>query len=125
MSYPNQISETQSEKAATANENFEAVTPASIFGRDAANTSGLTWGYFGGYMICGSPPTLTLIAGSTVQLVNGENHLEATLEGVVINRTGSPTQFTSGRIPLYRITCSGGLVVSYTDFRSFALNVKP
>ena len=61
-----QISSGQSQKEVTANGNFDAVSPAGLFGRRAASTSGLTWGYFGGMIdLDGTPTTL---ADGTVTL---------------------------------------------------------
>lgn len=128
MSFPDEISETQSQKATTANENFEAVGPAALFGRKASTTVGLTWGYFGGWMLLGSPLALTQISDGTVTLADGTNYIEANASsGQVVVRQGSPTPsgFTTGYIPLYLVTVSGGLVASYVDYRSFALQAKP
>jgi hypothetical protein len=43
-----QIEVGQSQPAVLANELFDAVSPAAVFGRRARTCSGLTWGYYGG-----------------------------------------------------------------------------
>jgi hypothetical protein len=108
-----QISETQAQKATTANENFAAVSPAGLFGRKAATTSGLTWGYFGGILYVDG--VATSVADGTVALTaNQTNYLEATRAGTV---SANITGFTAGRIPLYTIVAGASTISSYTDYR--------
>lgn len=126
MTTLNQISETQSGKATAVNDNFEAVAAAGIFGRKASGCSGLTWAYYGGYfLVTGSPSYINLIADGTLTLAEGANHIEATTSGVVQLASGSPSSFTPGKIPLYQVTVSGGLVTGYVDRRMFALQAMP
>lgn len=119
-----QIAETQSNKATTANENFYAAAPAALFAAKLSECVGLTWSYYGGYILIGSTPTL--IADGTLSLTdNTVNYIEANSSGSLFATIGSPTGFTSGRKPLYVVTTSGGLVTSYVDVRMFALQALP
>ena len=104
------ISENQSQKATTANELFDAVSPATLWGRRATTTSGLTWGYYGGRYKGGS------IASGTLTLTNtATNYIEANpITGAVSSNT---TAFTAGYLKLYSTVVSGGAVTSYTDYR--------
>lgn len=121
-----QISETQAGKATTANDNFEAASPAALFARKASGTSGVTWAYYGGYFLVeGSPSYIVLVPDGTITLSEGPNHIEATTGGVVQKASGSPSGFTPGKIPLYEITVASGLVTSYTDRRMFKLQAHP
>jgi hypothetical protein len=118
MSYPNTnldtIETNQASKEVTANNLFEALSPAAIFGCDAANTSGLTFGYYGGKMYVDG--VLTTISNSTVGLTNNTtNYVECTAAGVVSANT---TGFTAGRIPLYTIVTSSGAITSVTPSRA-------
>jgi hypothetical protein len=107
------ISSTQSAKETTANELFDAHSPASLFGRRASTSSGLTWGYFGGRMLVDG--VLTAIANGTLALTaSATNYVEATRAGVVSKNT---TAFTAGSIPLYTIVTGTSSVTSYTDER--------
>lgn len=120
-----QLDEQQSGKATTANANFDAVSPAGIFGRKAAGCSGLTWAYYGGFFLVeGSPSFIQNIPDGTLTLAQGNNFIEATTGGVVQLNNGSPQGFTSGKIPLYLVTVSGS-TVTYSDRRMFKLQAHP
>ena len=108
------ISSSQSSKEITANALFDALSAASVYGRRASTTSGLTWGYYGGSIdIAG---VNTIIANGAITLVNtATNYIEVTpATGAV---TVNQSSFTAGRIPLYQVSASGGSVVSYIDKR--------
>jgi hypothetical protein len=109
----NTVSSTQSAKEITINELFDAASPATLFGRNAVTTSGLTWGYYGGDMLVDG--VLTSISNGTVVLTaSTTNYVEATAAGVVSKNT---TGFTAGRIPLYSIVTGTSSVTSYSDQR--------
>lgn len=109
------ISSSQTQKETTANQYFDAASPATIFARRGSTTSALTWGYYGGRMLADG--VLTTIANGTVTLTDATtNYVEATRAGAVSKNT---TGFTAGSIPLYTIVTSGGAVSSYTDERAW------
>jgi hypothetical protein len=109
-----QISETQAQKATTANENFDALAYAGMFGRRAAGISGLTWAYYGGILYVDG--VATAIADGTVALtLNLTNYVEATRAGVVSANT---VGFTAGRIPLYTVVAGATTISSYADKRA-------
>jgi hypothetical protein len=119
MSYPNVALDTidtaQSNKEVTANNLFEAESPAALFGCDAANTSGLTFGYYGGVMFVNG--AVTAIASGTVLLTgSASNYVESTYAGVVSTNT---TGFTAGRIPLYTITTLASTIDTVTPARAW------
>lgn len=103
----------QAQPAVTANELFDAASPATLFGRRARTCSGLTWGYYGGVLLVDGVPTA--VANGTLSLTASQtNYIEATRAGSVsFNTTG----YTAGRIPLYRVTTSGSAVTNYLDDR--------
>lgn len=115
------ISSAQSQKEVTANELFDAGSPAMTLGRRADTTSGLTWGYFGG--------TVTLDDGSLLQIANGTktltntatNYLELdTSDGSVdVNAVG----WTAGKTRLYAIVAVSGAVSGYTDWRTASVSI--
>jgi hypothetical protein len=109
------IVQSQASKEVTANAFFDALSPASFFGRRASTTSGLTWGYYGGTM---------LVDGVLTQLANGTLALTASATNYVeINRAGTisknTTGYTPGSIPLYTIVTGVSTVTSYTDHRAW------
>jgi hypothetical protein len=108
------ISQSQASKEITANAMFDALSPASLYGRRQSTTSGLTWGYYGGNVLVIG--VLTQIANATIALTaSATNYLEAepTTGAVSKNTTG----FTAGRTPLYTIVTGTATVTSYTDHR--------
>lgn len=109
------IVQSQARKEVTANAFFDALSPASFFGRRASTSSGLTWGYYGGTM---------LVDGALTQLANGTLALSASATNYVeINRSGTisknTTGYTPGSIPLYTIVTGASTVTSYTDHRAW------
>lgn len=108
------ISQSQASKEITANAMFDALSPASLYGRQQSTTSGLTWGYYGGNVLVIG--VLTQIANATIALTaSATNYLEAepTTGAVSKNTTG----FTAGLTPLYTIVTGTATVTSYTDHR--------
>jgi hypothetical protein len=109
----NSITANTSGAAAQANALVDAASPATLFGRNSATTTALTWGFFGGKMLVDG--VLTTIANGTVALTaSNTNFVEATRAGVVSANT---TGFTAGRIPLYQVVTGGSTITSYTDWR--------
>ncbi|NDZ12034.1 hypothetical protein C7T35_15490 [Variovorax sp. WS11] len=98
------------------NENFDAVSPAGMYGKRAPATSGLTWGYYGGRGFGNS------IADGTVALTS------STTNYVVANRsTGAVSVSTSltnwndatNYWRLYLIATGASTITSATDYREF------
>jgi hypothetical protein len=107
------LSSSQAQKEVTANALFDAGSPATLFGRRASTTSGLTWGYYGGILTVDG--VLTSISNGTVALsASTTNYVESNRAGTVSKNT---TGFTAGRIPLYTIVTGASSVTSYTDHR--------
>ena len=110
----------QAGKEVTANAYFDASSPASLFGRRASTTSGLTWGYYGGTLFVDG--AATQIANGTVALTaSATNYVESTRAGVVSRNT---TGFTAGQVPLYTVVTGTSSVTSYTDHRTQAVPFK-
>lgn len=108
-----QIETAQAGKEQTANELFDAVSPASLFGRRADACEALTWGYYGGTWLVDGVPT-TVANGAVSLNSNATNYVEADRAGVV---SVNSSAFTPGRMPLYTIVCSTVGVTSYIDHR--------
>ena len=102
------IVQSQASKEITANAYFDAVSPASSFGRRQSTSSGLTWGYYGATITVDG--VLTQIANGTLALTaSTTNYVEATRAGVVSKNT---TGFTAGSIPLYSVVTGASTVTS-------------
>lgn len=110
------ISQSQSQKEVTANALYDALAPASLYGRRASTTAGLTWGYYGG-VFSATPTARVVVANGVVALTaSATNYIEADLTtGVVTKNT---TGFTaSGKRPLYKVVAGAAAVTSYEDWR--------
>ena len=110
------ISSGQSAKEVTANELFDAGSPAATLGRRASTTVGLTWGYYGGVVRLDSGSLHQIANGTKTLTNNATNFLELdTTDGSVDLNT---TSFTAGKVPLYEIIVASGAVTSYEDMRA-------
>src|SRR3989304_281095 len=112
------ISSSQASKEITANAMFDAASHATLYGRRASTTTGLTWGYYGGYLNISG--TLTAITNGTVALsASLTNYVEANpATGVVSKNTPA---FTAGYIKLSTVVTGVSSVTSYTDHRALLL----
>lgn len=110
------ISSAQAQKEVTANDLFDAASTATIFGRRASTTAGLTWGYYGG-VITLDDTSLLPVANGTKTLTNAAtNYVELdTSDGSIdVNTSG----WTGGKRRLYEVVVAGGVVTGYTDWRT-------
>lgn len=108
------IQQSQAGKEVTANAFFDAVSPATLYGRRASACSGLVWGYYGGNVLING--TITQIANNTLTLTaSTTNYIEADPATGAVSKNG--TAFTPGRIPLYTVVAGATTVTSYTDHR--------
>lgn len=98
------------------NDNFIATSPAGIYARRAAGTSGLTWGYYGGIAFGET------IANSTVALTaSTTNYVVASRTTGAVSAATTTTNWNnpSGFYRLYRIVTGASTITSYTDNRDF------
>lgn len=112
------IQSNQAQKEVAANALFGAASPAMIYGRREQASSGLTWGYYGGYLRTGSG--FINVPNSTVALTDGAiNYVQASLEtgAVSANTTG----FSSGSLALYQVTVASGVATAWSDYRQALL----
>lgn len=106
------ISSGQANKELTANELFDAASPATLFGRRASTTALLTFGFYGGNLLGLATP----IANGTISLIpSTTNYVEFDTTLNVVSRNN--IAYTSGFIPLYRITTNATTQVSWFDDR--------
>ena len=109
--------QSQPSKELTANDLFNAGSPATIFARRGSLCAGLNWFYYGGVMLVDG--VLTTINNNTVALAlaaSSTNYIQASRAGVVSANT---TGFTGGSIPLYTVITGASTVTSYTDNRAW------
>lgn len=95
------------------NELFDSVSPASLGGRRASTTTGLTWGYYGGDILVNGVPTT--VANGTVTLTASATNY------VSINQAGTVSVATTvnvANVPLYTVVTGASTVSSYTDTRN-------
>lgn len=104
----------QADKEDTANELFDAASPAMLYGRHASECSGLVWGYYGGRYLSTliDNDTLTLTGSTTCYIV------AARADGVV-SFSASSTNWDdeANYIRLYKVVTGSSTVTSYEDHR--------
>ncbi|KVO72425.1 hypothetical protein WJ79_19395 [Burkholderia ubonensis] len=112
-----QISSTQANKEVTANSLFDAASPASLWGRHASATGGLTWGYYGGNFVDNTGTSHAIANGTLTLTASATNYIyaNATTGAVSVNTTGFP----AGSVPLYSVVTNASTASSYTDLRSY------
>lgn len=109
------ILQSQSAKEQSANAYFDAASPASLFGRRQAGSSGLSFALYGGNLLVDG--AFFQVANTIVSLsASTTNYVESDRSGTVFSNT---TGFTAGRIPLYECLTGASTVTSYTDRRSW------
>jgi hypothetical protein len=111
------IATAQAQKEVTANAMFDAMSPASLFGRRASACVALTWAYYGGVILVSGAASdnLLQIANGTIELdASATNYVEADGDGVVSSNTSG---FTPGSVSLYEVVTGAAAVTSYTDWR--------
>ena len=111
---PIQPIEAATNAATRLNENFDAASPAMLYGRDARTTTGLTWGYVGGRFGSAliTSGTVTLDASTTNYLV------AAQADGAVsVSDTTTDWDDAANFLRLYKITTGAAAVTGYEDHR--------
>jgi hypothetical protein len=101
--------------AAQVNENFDAASPAMLYSRRAATTTGLTWGYVGGRWGGAA------VANGTVTLTaNASNYIVAELATGAVSASTSTTNWlnTADYARLYKSIAGPSTVTSYEDHRA-------
>jgi len=87
------------------------------YAEDAGSHSGLDFAFFGGYVHNDNVVTNTA-AGSVTLTNNDTNYVELNISSGAVS--ANVTSFTSGYIPLFVVTTSGGSISVVTDNRTWA-----
>ncbi|KVR43366.1 hypothetical protein WK18_18165 [Burkholderia ubonensis] len=100
-----------------ANGLYDAMSPASLWGRRMMTTSGLTWGYYGGNFVDNTGTAHAISNGTLTLTASATNYIYAdkTTGAVSANTTGFPT----GQVPLYSVVTNASTATSYLDYRSY------
>ena len=115
------ILQSQGSKEVTANQIFDAASPATAFGRNGPACAALAWGYLGGIVnISGTP---TVIANGVLTLTNtATNYIYHDGSGAVTVTTSAPSGWpgplSGGNVADYDVAVAGGFVTSYNDWRA-------
>lgn len=100
--------------ATRVNEAFDASSPAALYGRRAASSSGLLWGYFGGRFAS------TLIANGQVSLTESATNYvvaDATTGAVSVSTSSTNWDDATNYVRLYRVVTGTVNVSSWEDHR--------
>lgn len=113
------LSQSQASKEVTVNALFDAGSPATLYGRRASTTSGLAWGYYGGYALVRG--VQTSIANGTLTLTaSTTNYIVAARSTGAVSSSTATTNWndTANYQRLYSVVTGTATVTSYTDYRS-------
>ena len=102
-----------------ANALYDAASPAMLFGRRAASTTGLTWGYYGGNVTKSDGTQSTVANGSVSLTASTTNYITALKESGVVycNTTTTNWNDTANYWRLYSVATGTATVSSYSDER--------
>lgn len=102
-----------------ANALYDAASPAMLFGRRAASTTGLTWGYYGGNVTKSDGTQSTVANGSVSLTASTTNYITALKESGVVYCNTSTTAWNDAANywRLYSVVTGAATVSSYTDER--------
>ena len=105
----------QAGHALSANQLFDALSPALFGGRRASACSGLTWGYYGG-ALAKSDGSLVAVANGTLTLTaSATNRVYLTLSGTIsVTTSAAPADEL---VLLYTVVTGASTVTSYQDYR--------
>lgn len=109
-----QLSTSQSNKELRVNELVDAASPALTYGRRAATTTGLTWGYYGGR------DGGTAVANGTVTLTGSNTNyvvVHRTTKAVSTSTSATNWNDTTTYGRLYKVVTGASSVSSYEDHR--------
>lgn len=101
------------------NENFDAASPAMLWGRDARTSGGLTWGYIGGRW--GS----SVIANGTLDLTaSATNYVVAERATGAVTASTTTTNWAdqSAYVRLYLVITGASTVTDYEDHRQLYMS---
>lgn len=113
------VVQSQASKEVTINAFFDAASPATLYGRRASTTVGLTWGYYGGNVTKGDG-TLAQIANGTLGLsASTTNYIVAAKSGGAVTAATATTNWndTTNYWRLYSVVTGTATITSYTDSR--------
>lgn len=113
------INESQSGKAATANAFFDAASPATLYGRRASQSSGNTWGYYGGRVTKEDGTTAEISNGTLTLTLSATNYIVAAKATGVVTASAVTTNWddTTNYFRLYQVVCGSSLPTGWTDYR--------
>ena len=108
-----QLAPSQSNKELRINELIDALSAAILYGRNAATTTGLVWGYYGGRW--GGAP----IANGTATLTaNATTYIQADRATGVVSTSTSAWGATATYVRLYKVTTGASSITAYEDHRA-------
>ena len=103
----------QGSQEVKANQLFDAVSPAALYGLRGAATTGLVLGFYGGKLLISG--VLTTIADGTIALTaSSTNYVEAHPDTGVVSK--NTTAFTPGYLPIAAVTTNTTSIVPTTGF---------
>ena len=107
--------QSQASKEVTANALFNASSPCMFAARRESACSGLTWGYYGGW-VCRSDSIISQIPNGTLSLTaSATNRIYLKLDGTIGVTTGGAA--ADELVILFNVVTGASTVTSYEDYR--------
>lgn len=113
------IVQAQASKEVTANAFFDAASQAATYGRRQSTSSGLTWGFFGGNVICSDGSEAQIANGTVTLTASTTNYVVALKSTGAVSTSTATTNWDNRRDywRLYSIVTDATSETSYTDER--------
>lgn len=112
------ISVNQAQKEVTANELFNAASPAMLYGRRASLSTGLTFGYYGGNIVTSSGSVVAVENGTVELTAESTNYIVAKKSDGTVSVSVSDTNWNSSDYwRLYLCEAGAATVTDYQDYR--------
>ena len=113
-------------QAAKANDLFNSTSPAALYARNPATTTGLTWGYIGGRFLTDSDGSESIANGTLSLTGSNTNYIVAARADGAVSASTSNTNWGgddddpphADYIRLYKVVTGASSITSYGDYRS-------
>lgn len=107
------------QQATTANELFDTLSKAMLYGRRASTTAGIGWGYYGGKPTTPYGSLLTIAHGTLTLTASATNYIVANKWTGTVSASTATTNWndTTNYWRLYSVVVGTATITSYLDYR--------
>lgn len=121
-----QINQNLRNPVTAINENFRALSPASLFAVDLSRSVGLTFAYYGGVsFVSASGGGYVIAPDGTLSLPPNEADVFVEVDPETLVVSQNTTGFSVGAVPLYRLSTNGTGITAIGDYRIAVQGLGP